>query len=583
MIIDASEHCKIHDRPQKILTINGVKHYRCEYEEDPCFGPLTTAVSIQGESRAVIQGVNNSSAGLATTGDQVPAARVKTATPQSGRAAAPPSSRDPFLRVPPHNLDAEMALLGAIILDERAIEPALHALRADDFYHEHHRMIFAAMEKLYRSRTPIDVITLGAALGGKDKLERVGGARYLAELAAYVPTAAHTAHHAKLIKEASIKREVAKRAMELIEHSYNGVSADALVGEAERLFKPLSSENSDRLPQLIGADVEVMSAMDFKKSFTDRPARSWIVDGFLARGEISLWSGKVEAGKTTAMRTLAMCVARGIPFLERKTYPSRVLYVMLDSDGPDITFAEFNRLGIDWESDRIDFLIDPVMCLRPNALEQFHQKLQEFKPDLVIVDPLGRFTKFTDITSYETTYAIAEFSELAKRCGCHLVLLHHIPRGRNDDADAATAGFGSVAVAGGCNARFVFVSKPGGIYTIKTSRGKGGGFVPFDEEMRLSRDVETSWVTLEGSFSFKDQARALKPRVLECVQASDEAMTGAQIGQELGIQNSAARLAANMLVEDGEIMRSGSGTKGKPYVFFSRKYAEQTSLSYNRS
>ena len=92
------------------------------------------------------------------------------------------AAADDFLkRVPPHSTDAEMAVLGGILLDNEAINHALEILKAEDFYREHHRTIYAAVVQLSDRGIPIDIVTLTDALGGKDLLERVGGASYLAE------------------------------------------------------------------------------------------------------------------------------------------------------------------------------------------------------------------------------------------------------------------------------------------------------------------------------------------------------------------------------------------------------------------
>lgn len=474
---------------------------------------------------------------------------------------------DVFKRVPPHHLEAEQSVLGAILIDNEAIA-RVPWLRPAQFYREAHQQIFQSMLDLRASGRPVDAVTLSDALKTRNMLEATGGAAYIAEMAAFVPTAANIEYYAKIVREKSIARAIASRATQLASYAYDGVSLDALIGEMERTLK--FDVGDVGLPTLINKQIEIISGAEFYKRHQEAPQRSWLVDGLLAKREISLWSGKVEAGKTTCMRTLVMALLRGEFFLERATYPSKVLYVMLDADGEDVTFDEFRRLGWEPERDDIDFLIDPVMAIRPNSFQQFHQKLLELKPNFVIVDPLGRFQKIDDITDYGTTYAMAQFSELAKQTNCHIALLHHIPRGRSDADDPATAGFGSIAIAGGCNARFVFVHKKGDIYTVQSSKGKGGGFRPFDGEQTLKRDSETGWVTLGGAYSFKDQARGIKQQVLEIIRNSDRELTSDAIARELHVQRSAAGLAAKMLADDGLVRLR---MEGKRYIFFPLKEA----------
>ncbi len=109
-------------------------------------------------------------------------------------------------RIPPHNEEAEKSVLGAILLDKEAINTVSGILNATDFYNPHHETLYGAMMTLFEEREPIDVVTLSTFLKKKKQYEQVGGARYLAELAEGVPTAANVETYAHLIKESATKR-----------------------------------------------------------------------------------------------------------------------------------------------------------------------------------------------------------------------------------------------------------------------------------------------------------------------------------------------------------------------------------------
>lgn len=359
-------------------------------------------------------------------------------------------------------------------------------------------------------------------------------------------------------------------------------SCEAVNLPSTTLGDSLPAAELPQLPDIFKGAIEIMSG----RQLLERHAASknqTVIEGMLALKEISIWSGKVEAGKTTLLRTAAMCVARGEPFLERTTVKGRVLYVMLDADGIDLTTQEFLRLGYDPDRDPIDWLIDPILAMRQDGFSQFYAALLRLKPALVIIDPFGRFQEIKDFNAYDATYAMARISELAKQANTHIALPHHIPRGRNDDADAGTAGLGSISIGGGTNARFVCTHKPGDIYTIKTSKGKGASFVPLGEEFTLNRNPDTGWITLGGPYSWKAQAVALKSQVLSVVERSEEPMTASQIGKELGLFKSACGLAANMLWEDGRIEREGKGKRGSKFLYSSKKLPPQAGKQYELS
>lgn len=492
--------------------------------------------------------------------------------PQYQRRIEPPAS-DILRRVPPQNLEAEQAVLTSVLIENETHATVAAVITEADFYRESHRLIWRAMTELRTKGDPIDILTVNQVLKSRGVFEQVGGAQYMAELAEAMAFPQAVATHARIVKEMAAKRRLASVFTELASEAYNGVSLTALIGEAERQLEPVMKDpdapGSRGLPQLINAKLEFMTPKDLIERRAN-VRREWIVDQLLARKELSLWSGKVEAGKSTVMRTLVMCVARGEMFFNRSTPKGRVLYLMLDADGESLTTEEFIKLGMQPDDD-IDFLIDPIMGLRPDAFARIHQRLLATTPDLCVVDPIGRFTKVDDFLSYETTYVMAQLSELAKTTGAHMALLHHIPRGRGDEADPATAAFGSIAIAGGVNARFVCCHKTGDIYTIKSSKGKGGGFQPFPDEMTVKRDPDTGWAFIDTPFDWKAQADAVSEKVFELMQ-SEVDRSADWIGRELGVQRSVAGVAAKRLADMGRLLMR---KEGKRHLFSGKEQNQQ--------
>jgi replicative DNA helicase len=124
-------------------------------------------------------------------------------------------------RLPPQNIEAEQSVLGAILLDNEAISPAIETLTPDDFYKEAHKQIFVAMLDLYGKSEPIDLVTLTEQLNKKEMIEKVGGASYLTSIASMVPTAANIKHHSNIVKEKATLRNLITTATEIITTSYD--------------------------------------------------------------------------------------------------------------------------------------------------------------------------------------------------------------------------------------------------------------------------------------------------------------------------------------------------------------------------
>jgi replicative DNA helicase len=106
----------------------------------------------------------------------------------------------------PHNVEAERSILGAILLDNNAINPAIEKLKPEDFFHDHHRRIYQQMIALGESQQAIDLVTLTEQLQRSGELESVGGAAYVSQLMDGVPHITNVEHYARIVKEKSLLR-----------------------------------------------------------------------------------------------------------------------------------------------------------------------------------------------------------------------------------------------------------------------------------------------------------------------------------------------------------------------------------------
>ncbi len=162
---------------------------------------------------------------------------------EAGWQVVAAAADDILKRVPPQNLEAEQSVLGAILLDNQTIDRALEIFGTDGgdhfFYRESHREIFRAMMELSDRNQPVDAITLCESLRTKGVLEAIGGAAYIAELAACVPTAANIGHYAQIVREKAVLRSLATIATEVASGAYDGpASVDEYLDDAEhRIFE----------------------------------------------------------------------------------------------------------------------------------------------------------------------------------------------------------------------------------------------------------------------------------------------------------------------------------------------------------
>ncbi|MEF3309339.1 replicative DNA helicase [Paenibacillus sp. GYB004] len=154
----------------------------------------------------------------------------------------PPLPTPPEERVPPHNIEAEWAVLGAVLLDPVAMDTASDLLRGDEFYVAKHRQIFTAMIELYDAGEPIDLVTLTERLQERQQLEVVGGVSFLSELANSVPTAANISYYAAIVKEKDSHRQAIKELQRLEAEAWRTDDPNKLIASMQTKADKLSEQ-----------------------------------------------------------------------------------------------------------------------------------------------------------------------------------------------------------------------------------------------------------------------------------------------------------------------------------------------------
>jgi len=152
--------------------------------------------------------------------------------------------KDSGIKVPPHSEDAEVSVLGSILIDKDAMFTIAPILRAEHFYKDSHSFIYEAALSLYEEREPIDLVTIADRLKKQKRLKKAGGNSYLASLAEKVPTSAHVEMYAKIVKDAATKRELITSASKLVESAFDqGKTAQEILDEGEQAIFSLSQKS----------------------------------------------------------------------------------------------------------------------------------------------------------------------------------------------------------------------------------------------------------------------------------------------------------------------------------------------------
>lgn len=221
-------------------------------------------------------------------------------------------------QTPPHNLEAEASLLGAILIDSDALVKIADVVRPDDFFDARHKHIFEAILTLYERRSPIDVLTLADQLKTAGMLDMVGGPSYLTELTNFVPTAAHVEQYADIVAQKAVRRRLIAASQDLTNLGYDETKQiKELIEEAEsRLFEVSQQHVKQTLVSLETILTESFDRLDDlhrdKGKVRGIPSGYRDLDDMLAgfqKSDLIIIAARPAMGKTALVLNLAHNIA----------------------------------------------------------------------------------------------------------------------------------------------------------------------------------------------------------------------------------------------------------------------------------
>ena len=360
---------------------------------------------------------------------------------------------------PPKDLRAEQSLLGALLMDARALDSVNDLIGAEDFYRNDHRIIFEGIQSLADKNLAADVISLSDVLKGRGQLEAIGGFQYLNELAVNTTSTANIRQYARIIRKNSMFRRMISVADKMKQNALfpQGKSLDDIVEEAEkdvfaltegaskgrrgfRLFRDVAGDVASRLIDLS------RNEQTFSGVATHYPNMDNVLAG-LQRGDLIIVAGRPSMGKTT----LAINIAENVSF--RSDLPVAIFSMEMGADQIvqriissqariDAQVLRRGKLEREhWEGfakaiqrlDNKEFWIDDTPSLRINDLAGRARRLaaQTGGLSLIVVDyiQLMQGRGRSENRSTELSEISRGLKALAKELNCPVICLSQLNRG----------------------------------------------------------------------------------------------------------------------------------------------------------
>jgi replicative DNA helicase len=221
-------------------------------------------------------------------------------------------------RVPPHDLDAEMSVLGSILIDPLSIAKVLQFLHPEDFYRENNGQVYRAALDLFAAGEPIDNVTLAAQMQTMGVLERIGGRAQLASMQGMVPTAANIEYYGRIVKEKAYKRRLISAGGNIAGYGYDdSIEAEEAINQAQSLVFGVADDRDQRelarLYDLLGPAMERISIlMESGQGVVGIPSGFHDLDrmtGGFKDSDLIIMAGRPSMGKTSLALNVAMYAA----------------------------------------------------------------------------------------------------------------------------------------------------------------------------------------------------------------------------------------------------------------------------------
>lgn len=221
------------------------------------------------------------------------------------------------LKVPPHSIEAEQAVLGGLMLDNGAWDKVADLVSEDDFYRRDHRLIFGAIRNLAEQGNPFDVVTLAEWLDHRGELEKLGGIGYIGTLASNTPSAANIKSYGTIVRQRSVLRQLIEVANDIADSAYSpeGREVHQLLDLAEKRVFEIADQGNRARKGFVGIKDLLVKAVDrIDYLFSQDNAITGVPTGFndfdektsgLQKSDLVIVAGRPSMGKTTFAMNIA--------------------------------------------------------------------------------------------------------------------------------------------------------------------------------------------------------------------------------------------------------------------------------------
>jgi predicted transcriptional regulator len=513
----------------------------------------------------------------------------------------------------PCNIEAEISVLGGILLDDNSIQIVRQILEPSDFFVEHHQLIYESCLKLYEKNNKVNLITLADYLDAKKHLKEIGGRSRLADLLDSTVSACNIDHLAKLIRTKSRRRKLISLGYKIVDRGYDDESnldvrdfieeqiigvvsekksdVDRLVIEQKyfSLIKEIEEiEENTHLPGLkhmlmssLASKYQIRNLTElehiYQKSLLDKEdtpmmtyeqlkemasseVRNFLMYGLIPSGTGILLHALGGVGKTKFAYFLSCLLAKGKSWGDfTTTKKCRILIIQTDESPSDLKQA-FDTLGY---PEGAEFRFKTNWCV--DNFPKLKREMEEWKPDIVLVDSITTINRSSIFSENDVAYArpVLQMIRYGNQNNITFLFIHH-SNAAGDKSRGTTALFNSVSEVWQLRLDPKYTDPSYKILKIQKSRSRSSNI-----EYKLQVDYETLQVVCLGENLENISSDDLNKRdkILNFLRGNrNKAYETEEISQTLSISSSHTRKCLTQLKLEGliswrELRKVGKGSK----------------------
>ena len=358
-------------------------------------------------------------------------------------------------RVPPQNIEAEQAVLGAMLIKKEAIAEVQEILQPDDFYREAHRIVYEAMVQLQNNDEAVDLVTLTEQLRKSEQLDKIGGLAFITQLANAVPTAANVVYHAKIVKEKAELRSLINAATAIASAAYeDNTDVENIMDDAEKKILAVANRKNggafESMKSIVMRTFERINVL-----YESKGGLTGISSGFkdldkltagLQKSDLILVAARPSMGKTAFTLNIASYVGTHggkVAFFSLEMSKEQLMQRMLCAEGGiDATKLRTGQLDTqEWNKlvhvadtlSRAPIYIDDTAGITVMELRSKARRLKaEHGLNLIIIDYLqlmqGRPSKNGDNRQQEISEISRSLKALARELDLPVIALSQLSR-----------------------------------------------------------------------------------------------------------------------------------------------------------